>query len=60
MNLKIYYIADAVVYHKLQRSTDLLRSKPKKGSNFDYMFKKNQWDPELAAELGYSTPPWDF
>ena len=40
MNLKIYYIADAIVYHKLQKSTDELRSKPKKGSDFDYMFKK--------------------
>jgi O-antigen biosynthesis protein len=60
MNLKIFYVADAVVYHKLQRSTDLLRSKPKKGSSFDYMFKKNQWDPELAGKLGYKTPPWDF
>ena len=60
MNLRIYYVADAVVYHKLQKSTDLLRSKPKKGSNFDYMFKKNQWDPKLASELGYQTPPWDF
>ena len=53
-------MADAVVYHKLQRSTDLLRSKPKKGSSFDYMFKKNQWDPELAGKLGYKKPPWDF
>jgi len=60
MNLKIYYIADAVVYHKLQRSTDLLRSKPKKGSSFEYMFKKNQWDPELASKLGYKKPLWDF
>ena len=60
MNLKIYYIADAVVYHKLQKSTDELRSKPKKGSDFDYMFKKNQWSPELASKLGYKKPLWDF
>jgi glycosyltransferase involved in cell wall biosynthesis len=60
MNLKVYYIQEAVVYHKLQKSTDELRDKPNKGSNFDIMFSKNQWDPEHEAELGYKTPIWDF
>jgi GT2 family glycosyltransferase len=60
MNLKVYYIAEAVVYHKLQKSTDELRSKPEKGTNFDVMFHKNQWDEELTSQLGYKKPIWDF
>ena len=60
MNLKIYYTADAIVYHKLQKSTDMLRNKTEKDSGFDFMFNKNQWDPELAKKLGYKTPVWDF
>ncbi len=60
MNLKIYYISDSIVYHKLQKSTHELRSKPKKSSNFDLMFQKNQWDTELAQKLHYKTPLWDF
>ncbi len=59
MNLKIYYVEEAIVYHKLQKSTEVLSNKPKRDSDFDLMFRKNQWDPELAAELGYKTPPWD-
>ncbi len=60
MNLKVYYTVDAVVYHKLQKSTDDLSSKPSKGTSFDIMFKKNQWDEELASELGYKKPVWDY
>ncbi len=60
MNLKIYYNSEAVVFHKLQKSTQELRDKPKKDSNFDLMFQKNQWDPEQAAELKYKIPLWDF
>lgn len=59
MNLKVYYIEEAVVYHKLQKSTDELRDKPKK-DNFDIMFYKNKWDPENEAKLGYKTPIWDY
>jgi len=58
MNLKIYYVSEAIVYHKLQKSTDLLRSKPKK--DFNIMFQKNQWEPELADKLGFKKPLWDF
>ncbi len=60
MNLKIYYTSDAIVYHKLQKSTDMLRSKPGKNSNFNLMFHRNQWDEEQASKLGYKTPLWDF
>jgi GT2 family glycosyltransferase len=58
MNLKIYYVSEAIVYHKLQKSTDLLRNKPKK--DFHVMFQKNQWDPELADNLGFKKRLWDF
>ncbi|MGB9980380.1 glycosyltransferase [Methanobacterium sp.] len=60
MNLKIYHVARAIVYHKLQKSTDILSKKSDNNSNFDIIFRKNQWDPELAAQLGYKTPIWDF
>ena len=60
MNLKVYYIEEAVVYHKLQKSTDDLSSKTSKGTNFDVMFKKNRWDEELSSELGYKKPVWDY
>jgi glycosyltransferase involved in cell wall biosynthesis len=60
MNLKIYYVAESVVYHKLQRSTDVMRSKSKKSSNFDLMFHKNRWDDELASQFNYKTPIWDY
>jgi len=57
MGLKIYYISEAVVIHKLQKSTEVLSQEP--DSTFNVMFRKNQWEPELAKELGYKTPKWD-
>jgi len=60
MHLKIYYIAEAVVYHKLQKSTDMQRNNPEKNSNFDIMFRKNKWDEKLASRLGYKLPVWDY
>ena len=60
MGLNIYYVEEAVVYHKLQKSTDQLRSKPKRDSNFDDMFYKNKWSSNEARKLGYKTPMWDF
>jgi len=60
MKLKVYYTVDAVVYHKLQKSTDDLKNRPKKGENYDLMFQKNRWEPENAEKLGYKTPVWDF
>lgn len=60
MNLKIYHVADAIVYHKLQKSTEFLREISDKNSNFDMMLQKNRWDEELKAKLGYNTPLWDI
>jgi glycosyltransferase involved in cell wall biosynthesis len=60
MNLKIYHLEDAVVYHKLQKSTDDLRRNSNERENFDIMFYKNQWDDELASKFGYKKPIWDY
>lgn len=58
MKLKIYYVNDAKVYHKVQKSTDILRKQSE--NDFDIMFNKNQWDDELASRFGYKTPTWDY
>jgi len=60
MQLKVYYVDDAIVYHKLQKSTEDLRRVSKKDVVYDTMFEKNQWNPELADKLGYKPPLWDF
>lgn len=57
LRLKIYQTSDAKVYHKFQQSTNKLK---KNKDKFDLMFIKNQWEPELAEELGYKTPLWDM
>jgi len=58
MKLKIYHVSDALVYHKEQQSTKVLKKESE--ADYDIMFKKNQWNKELAEELGYKTPLWDF
>ena len=58
LGLRIYHIATAVVIHKLQKSTDSLRSGESRTAEFDLMFKKNQWGT-LGAELGYRHAAWD-
>ena len=55
LNLKVYQVSDAVVYHKSQAATNKLRENDK---DFNTMFIKNQWEDELAEELGYRRYPW--
>lgn len=55
LNLKVYQVSDAIVYHKSQAATNKLRENKK---DFDTMFIKNQWEPEIAEELGYRKYPW--
>ena len=55
MNLKIYHVSRAKVYHKLQKSTSKLKKNEKM---YDIMFIKNEWEDELAKKLGYEQPPW--
>lgn len=54
---EIYYVPDARVIHKLQRSTEKLKTK--KSTGFDLMFKKNQWPEEVLCELGFKKRSWD-
>lgn len=56
LGLKIYQEPDAYVHHKHQAATKTLR---KNKEEFDMMFNKNQWPPQLARKLGYKKPLWD-
>ena len=58
MNLKIYYIEEAVVYHKLGKSTSIIGEKPDKDSNINLTFHKKQLNPD--PKLGFKTPVWEF
>ena len=58
MKLKIYHIEEAKVFHKMQKSTEILRESSQK--EFDIMFYKNQWNEGLASQFGYKKPFWDF
>ncbi|MCU6673728.1 glycosyltransferase family 2 protein [Leclercia adecarboxylata] len=60
LGMKIIYISQAVVYHKLQKATDGMRKSEKKSEEFELMFLKNRWSEELAIKLGYTTANWDF
>lgn len=57
LNLRIYHVSDAIVYHKSQQSTKKLEKNKK---DYDVMFLKNQWEPDLAKKLGYRTYSWDL
>lgn len=58
MNLKVFHVVGAIVYHKEQKSTEILRENSK--DDYDIIFSQNQWDKELASKFGYKTPFWDF
>ncbi len=55
MNLKIYHVSNAKVYHKLQKATAKLKKDEKA---YDVMFLKNEWEDEIAKKLGFKHPPW--
>ncbi|MDR0911655.1 MAG: glycosyltransferase [Methanobrevibacter sp.] len=57
LNKNIYYISEAIVYHKNQQATTELKKDKK---SYEIMFSKNQWEEELAEKLGYKKPIWDF
>lgn len=59
LGMKILYTSQAVVYHKLQKATDGMRKSDKKSSEFDLMFKKNQWSKDELNKLGYNKACWD-
>ena len=57
LNLKIYHVSNAIVFHKLQKSTKKLKDKKE---DYNVMFLKNQWEDELAKELNFKKPNWDY
>ncbi|WP_447955847.1 glycosyltransferase [Vreelandella sp. EE7] len=57
LGLKIYHVSDALIYHKLQKSTHELAGK--KETDFDIMFKQNRWDATNKERLGFIDAPWD-
>lgn len=57
LQLKIYQSPNAFVYHKHQIATNKLKEKKEE---YDYIFNKNQWQPELAKELGFKKSIWDY
>lgn len=57
LGLKIYHVSDAVVFHKLQKSTRMLSVSS--GDDFSLMFKSNQWDEVTRQQLGYRKAAWD-
>ena len=57
LNLKIYHISETKVYHKSQQSTKKLEDNKK---DYDIIFVKNQWEPELAKKLGYKNYSWNI
>lgn len=59
MGLKIYYVSEAVVFHKLQQSTEILLKEQDK-EDFNTMLQENKWDPELADKLGFKNAKWDI
>ncbi len=60
LGMKIIYSSQSVVYHKLQKATDGMRTSEKKSTEFELMFKKNQWDHETLIKLSYSRAKWDL
>lgn len=58
--MKIIYTSQAVVYHKLQKATDGLRKSDKKSSEFELMFKKNQWAQKELSQFGFTKAAWDI
>ncbi|WP_152389798.1 glycosyltransferase [Azotobacter salinestris] len=57
---KLYYIPDSFFIHKLQKATDTLRDSGKRDTEFELMFKRNQWDTETAAALNFRQAAWDI
>ncbi len=57
MGLKIYHTSNAIVYHKLLKSTSKLKQNKEE---YDLIYLKNQWESDLAKELGFKKAIWDY
>lgn len=58
LKLKIYQSPHAFVYHKNQVATKKL--KETKIEEYEYIYGKNQWEPNLAEKLGFEKSIWDY
>ena len=58
MKQKIYHTSEAIVYHKLQKSTNQLK-KENQTTEYKTIFIKNQWTKEQRKKLNYQKAPWD-
>ena len=55
LNLKVYQVSDAIVYHKSQASTKKLKKNKKQ---YNTIYIKNQWEDTFAEELGFRNYSW--
>lgn len=60
LDLRILHRPDALVLHRLQKSTDEMRLAADVGSGYDMMFRRNQWEADLLDELGFTRKAWDI
>ena len=57
LQLKIYQAPEAYVYHRHKVATNKLRETNKE--EYKYIYSNNQWESNLANELGFKKPIWD-
>ncbi len=57
LGLKIYYVSDAVVYHRNQMATNLLKSS--NPALYKVMCVDNTWDSKDRVKFGYRTKVWE-
>lgn len=57
LHLKIYQAPHAYVHHKHPAATNKLKDDK---SGYGDICGKNQWEPELAEQLGYKNALWDL
>lgn len=56
LNLKIYYVYKAIVFHGFQKSTNIF--KQKKPHESEQMIKNNVWSVDDCLNEGYVKKPW--
>ena len=57
MGYKIYHVADAIVYHKLQKST--MELEKKSVEEHDLLLKQNRWSKKEQEKYGFKPARWD-
>lgn len=56
LGLKIYYVVDAVVYHKLQKSTAVLKDNK---ADYEKIFVNNSWSEQECLQNGFVQKNWE-